>query len=154
MSAIAYLQFDGNAEEVIGFYSEALKATEVKMVKFGDMPQNPNYPLPEKELNMVMESSIAFAGGKIMLSDLLPSMKEATGELVKGNQIMISLVIDDKQQLKEYFDQLSLGGHVIMPLSDTPWSSCFGLLVDKYGINWKFNSDAERFLDQILSSKQ
>ncbi|OBR64050.1 hypothetical protein A7K91_20375 [Paenibacillus oryzae] len=154
MSAIAYLQLDGNAEEVIGFYSEALRATEVKMVKFGDMPQNPSYPLPEKELNMVMESSIAFAGGKIMLSDLLPSMKAATGELVKGNQIMISLVIDDKQQLKEYFDHLSLGGHIIMPLSDTPWSSCFGLLVDKYGINWKFNSDAEKFLDQIISSKQ
>lgn len=154
MSAIAYLQLDGNAEEVIGFYSEALRATEVKMVKFGDMPQNPSYPLPEKELNMVMESSIAFAGGKIMLSDLLPSMKAATGELVKGNQIIISLVIDDKQQLKAYFDHLSLGGHVIMPLSDTPWSSCFGLLVDKYGINWKFNSDAEKFLDQIISSKQ
>ncbi|MHA7963367.1 VOC family protein [Paenibacillus sp. CAU 1782] len=154
MSAIAYLNFDGTAEEVIGFYCEALNATEVKMVKFGDIPQNPNYPLPENELDMVMESSIEFVGGKIMLSDILPSMKAVTGELVKGNNILISLIIDDKQKLEEYFSQLSLGGHVIMPLSNTPWSSCFGLLVDKYGVNWKFNSDADQFLDQVISNKK
>ncbi|MED0673717.1 VOC family protein [Aneurinibacillus aneurinilyticus] len=154
MSAIAYLNFDGIAEQAIEFYSEALSALEVKIVKFGDIPQDPNYPMPENELNMVMESSIEFAGGKIMMSDILPSMKAVTGELVKGNTILISLVIDDKQKLEEYFSQLSLGGHVIMPLSNYPWSSCFGTLVDKFGVNWKFNSDADQFLDNVISNKQ
>ncbi|MDF2720982.1 MAG: hypothetical protein K0Q59_657 [Paenibacillus sp.] len=153
MSAIAYLNFDGSAEQAIDFYSEALKAHEVKKVKFKDFPQDPNYPLPENELNMVMESSLAFAGGKIMMSDILPSMKRVTGELVKGNQVWISLVIDDKQKLEEYFNNLSVGGHVIIPLSNTPWSSCFGLLADRYGVCWKFNSDAETFLDRVLSGK-
>ncbi|BBI33412.1 VOC family protein [Cohnella abietis] len=153
MSAIAYLNFDGIAEQVIEFYSEAFSASEVKKVKFSDIPQDPNYPLPDNELNMIMESSIEFAGGKIMLSDILPSMKVVTGELVIGNNVLISLVIDDKQQLGEYFNHLSVGGHVIMPLSNTPWSSCFGLLVDKFGISWKFNSDADKFLDQVISNK-
>lgn len=89
-----------------------------------------------------------------MLSDILPSMKAVTGELVTGNNILISLVIDDKQKLEEYFNRLSLGGNVIMPLSQTPWSSCFGMLVDQFGVNWKFNSDADVFLDNIMSSKQ
>lgn len=154
MSAIAYLNFDGITEQVIDFYSEALNAIEVKKAKFGDIPQDPNFPLPENELNMIMESSIAFTGGKIMLSDILPSMKAVTGELVTGNNILISLVIDDKQKLEEYFNRLSLGGNVIMPLSQTPWSSCFGMLVDQFGVNWKFNSDADVFLDNIMSSKQ
>ncbi|MCC3374179.1 VOC family protein [Cohnella sp. REN36] len=154
MSAIAYLNFDGTAEQAIEFYSKALNAIEVKKVKFGDIPQDPNYPLPENELNMIMESSIAFAGGKIMMSDILPSMKAVTGELVKGNNILISLVIDDKQKLEEYFSHLSHGGHIIMPLSNTPWSSCFGMLVDQFGVNWKFNSDADQFLDHVLSNKQ
>ncbi|WP_276355715.1 VOC family protein [Cohnella caldifontis] len=152
MSAIAYLNFDGIAEQAIGFYSEALQATGVKKVKFKDFPQDPSYPLPENELNMIMESSIVFAGGKIMMSDLLPSMKSVTGELVKGNQVWISLVIEDKQKLEEYFRRLSVGGYVVMPLSDTPWSSCFGMLVDRFGICWKFNSDADQFLDQVISS--
>ncbi|SDK53607.1 PhnB protein [Paenibacillus sp. OK060] len=152
MSVIAYLNFDGNTEQVIAFYSEALNANEVKKVKFKDFPQDPNYPLPENELNMIMESSLEFAGGKIMMSDLLPSMKNVTGELVKGNNVIISIIIDDKQAMKNYFTNLSEGGYVIMPLSEMPWSSCFGMLVDKFGIVWKFNSDAYTFLDSVISN--
>jgi len=154
MSAITYLNFDGIAEQAIEFYSEALDANEVKKVQFGDLPQDPNYPLPENERNMIMESSIEFVGGKIMMSDNLPSMKAVTGELVKGNNILISLIIEDKQTLEKYFNNLSVGGYVTMPLSNTPWSSCFGMLVDKFGVAWKFNSDADKFLDQVLASKQ
>lgn len=154
MSAIVYLNFDGITEQVIDFYSEALNAIEVKKAKFGDIPQDPNYPMPENELNMIMESSIAFEGGKIMMSDILPSMKAVTGELVTGNNMLISLVIDDKQKLEEYYNRLSPGGNVIMPLSQTPWSSCFGMLVDKFGVNWKFNSDADLFLDNVVAGKQ
>ncbi|WP_042203331.1 VOC family protein [Paenibacillus camerounensis] len=154
MAAIAYLNFDGTTEQAIDFYSAALNANEVKKAKFGDIPQNPSYPMPENELNLIMESSITFTGGKIMMSDILPSMKAVTGELMTGNNILISLVIDDKQKLAEYFEGLSQGGKVIMPLSDTPWSSCFGMLVDKFGVSWKFNSDADLFLDNVTASIQ
>ena len=154
MSAIVYLNFDGVAEQAIDFYSEALNAIEVKKVKFKDFPQDPNYPLPENELNMIMESSVEFAGGKIMMSDILPSMKSVTGELVKGNNLLISIVNDDKQALENYFSNLSVGGYVIMPLSNTPWSSCFGMLIDKFGVSWKFNSDADKFLNDVISNKQ
>lgn len=152
MSAIAYLNFDGVAEQAIEFYSEALQATEIKKVNYKDFPQDPSYPLPENELNMIMESSIEFAGGKIMMSDLLPSMKSVTGELMKGNNVWISLVYEDKQKVEIYFNHLSVDGLVIMPLSNTPWSSCFGMLVDKFGVCWKFNCDADRFLDQGISN--
>lgn len=154
MSVIAYLNFDGNTEEAIEFYSEALNASKVKKVKFNDIPQDPTYPMPENELNMIMESSLEFAGGKLMMSDILPSMKNVTGELVKGNNLLISIIIDDKQALEKYFANLAEGGYVIMPLSEVPWSSCFGMLVDKFGVGWKFNSDADKFLDQVLSNKQ
>ncbi|WP_405152723.1 VOC family protein [Paenibacillus sp. FSL K6-0108] len=154
MSVIAYLNFDGNTEQVIAFYSEALNASEVKKVKFKNFPQDPNYPLPENELNMIMESSLEFAGGKIMMSDILPSMKNVTGELVKGNNVIISIIIDDKQTMENYFSNLSVDGYVIMPLSEMPWSSCFGMLVDKFGVVWKFNSDADIFLDSVISSKE
>ncbi|WP_339221205.1 VOC family protein [Paenibacillus sp. FSL H8-0332] len=153
MSAIAYINFDGVAGEAIEFYAEALQATTVKKIKFGDIPQDPSYPLPDHELAMIMDSMIEFPGGTIMMSDLLPSMQQVTGELVKGNNIMISLVIEDKQKLEAYYNHLSQGGTVIMPLSSTPWSSCFGMIVDKFGIGWKFNSDAVQFLDNVLASR-
>lgn len=152
MSAIAYINFDGAAEQAIDFYSKALQASEVKKVRFGDIPQDPTYPLPDNERNMIMESSIVFAGGKLMMSDVLPSMQKVTGELVKGNNVLISLVIDDPETLRAYFSNLSEGGFVIMPLSEVPWSSCFGMLVDQFGISWKFNRDADRFLDSVWKS--
>lgn len=154
MSAIVYLNFDGVAEQAIDFYAEALHAIEVKKVKFKDFPQDPNYPLPENELKMIMESSIEFAGGKIMMSDILPSMKSVTGELVKGNNMLISIVNEDKRTLENYFSNLSVGGYVIMPLSNTPWSSCYGMLVDRFGVSWKFNSDADQFLNQVIENKR
>ncbi|WP_080843673.1 VOC family protein [Cytobacillus gottheilii] len=154
MSVIVYVNFDGNADEAIEFYSEALNASKVKKVKFKDFPQDPNFPMPKNELNMIMESSIEFAGGKIMMSDLLPSMKSVTGALVKGSNVLISLVMDDKHLLEQYFRNLSKGGIVIMPLSETPWSSCFGMLVDQFGITWKFNRDADQFLDSVIANKQ
>lgn len=151
MSVIAYLNFDGNAAQAIDFYSEVFNSNKVKKVKFKDFSQNPNYPLPENELDMVMESSIEFAEGIIMMSDILPSMKKVTGELIKGNNMLISIIIEDKQALERYFNNLSVGGYVIMPLSNTPWSSCFGMLVDKFGVTWKFNSDAVKFLNSVIS---
>ncbi|MFS0723620.1 VOC family protein [Paenibacillus sp. 1P07SE] len=151
MAVIAYLNFDGNAEQAIAFYAEVFEASNVRKVRFGDMPQDPQYPLPEQEQALIMESSLEFAGGRLMISDLLPSMKAVTGELVKGNQMLISIVIEDKEAMATYFEKLSVGGHVIMPLSAMPWSSCFGMLVDSFGLTWKFNSDADLFLDRILS---
>jgi len=151
MSVIAYLNFDGNAGQAIDFYTKAFHSSNVKKVKFKDFPQDPNYPMPENELDMIMESSLEFAGGKIMLSDVPPSMQQATGKLTSGNNVLISIIIEDKQLLEQYFHSLSAGGHVIMPLSITPWSSCFGMLIDRFGIAWKFNSDADKFLDRTLS---
>ena len=153
MAVITYLNFDGNAEQAIDFYAEAFQASHVKKVRFGDLPQNPNFPMPEQELLMIMESSLEFAGGRLMMSDVPPSMKNVTGDIVKGTQVLISIVMEDKAALANYFKHLSEGGHVIMPLSNMPWSSCFGMLVDRFGIVWKFNSDADVFLDRVLSGK-
>lgn len=153
MSVIAYINFDGNATQAIDFYSRAFETNNVKKVMFKDFPQDPNYPLPDVELNMIMESSLEFASGKIMMSDTLPSMKQMTGEVIKGNNMLISIIIDDKQVMEKYFTNLSVEGYVIMPLSNMPWSSCFGMLVDKFGITWKFNSDADKFLDSVILSK-
>ena len=35
----------------------------------------------------------------------------------------------------------SLGGKVCMPMQETFWAERFGMLTDKFGINWMFNCD-------------
>lgn len=34
---------------------------------------------------------------------------------------------------------MSEGGKVSMPLQDTFWEARFGMLQDKFGVNWMFN---------------
>ncbi|MFP7169296.1 VOC family protein [Terribacillus sp. 7520-G] len=147
MKAIIYLQFDGRAEEALAFYEKALAATRVKKARFGDVGQDPNAPLKEEEQNMIMDSRIEFAGNILMISDVPPFMQAATGEITNGNTILISIIDADPEMNKQYFEGLSEGGTVIMPISSTPWSASFGMLVDKFGVMWKFNSEASKFLD-------
>ncbi|KAB7668703.1 VOC family protein [Bacillus sp. B1-b2] len=150
MKAVTYLQFDGRAEEALSFYEKALQATSVKMVRFGAFGQDPNAPLTEEEQNMIMESRMEFSGNILMISDVPPFMKPATGELIKGNTVLISIIDADPDRNKQIFEALSEGGTVILPISSTPWSVSFGMLVDKFGIMWKFNSEASKFLDGFV----
>ncbi|MCB5238679.1 VOC family protein [Niallia circulans] len=149
MKAIGYLQFDGKAEEALVFYEKALQATNVKMVKYGAFGQDPNAPLTEEEQNMIMESRMEFSGNILMISDVLPFMQAMTGEIKKGNTALISIIDSDPEMNKQSFEKLSEGGSVIMPISSTPWSASFGMLVDKFGVTWKFNSEASKFLDSF-----
>ena len=54
MKAIAYLQFNGNAQEVLEFYETALQGI-VKKVSFGALPQDPSTPLSLEEQKMIMK---------------------------------------------------------------------------------------------------
>ncbi|UJF25529.1 VOC family protein [Planococcus sp. 107-1] len=149
MKTIAYLQFEGKAEEALSFYEKAL-AAKVKKVRFSALGPNPNLPLTEEEQNMIMEASVEFFGNTLMLSDVLPSMQAVTGPLLKGNAILISLIDGSPDENRSIFQALSEKGTVIMPLSSTPWSDSFGMLVDRFGVIWKFNGEASKFLDGFV----
>ena len=148
MKAITYLQFNGNAEEALDFYGTALQGT-VKKVKFGALPQDPSAPLSLEEQNMIMESRVEFSEATLLISDVLPSMQVVTGEVIIGTNVIISIIDGDPELNKMYFDNLSKDGSIIMPISSVPWSSSFGMLIDKFGVMWKFNSDASKFLDNL-----
>lgn len=67
---------------------------------------------------------------------------EVFAEPVKfGNNFSVSLNIESNQEADEIFNKLVEGGKVIMPMDKTFWSPYFGMLTDKYGINWMVNVD-------------
>ena len=144
MNAIVYLQFNGNAKEAISFYEKALNASKIKFLTFGQMP---NLNLNPEEKEMIMDAYIEFGNNILMLSDVPPFMRQSVGEVVKGNNILISIINADEKINRQYFDGLSNGATIIVPISSVPWSESFGMLVDKFGVTWKFNSDGRNFID-------
>ncbi|SDN90379.1 PhnB protein [Alkalicoccus daliensis] len=148
MKAITYLQFGGKAEEALAFYAQALQADSVAKVKFNAFVQNPDFPLMEAEQQMIMESRIEFMEGMVlMISDVPASMQAVTGEVTKGTNVLISIIDAEPEKNQQIFEKLAEGGKVIMPLSSVPWSASFGMIIDRFGVMWKFNSEASKFLD-------
>jgi PhnB protein len=72
-------------------------------------------------------------GYTLMASDAPPGM-----ETTAGTNISISLSGDD-EELRGYFEKLSDGGTVTMPLEKQMWGDEFGMCVDRFGVAWMVN---------------
>lgn len=136
MSVSPHIVFSGNAQEAIAFYEEVFD-TKANIMSFKDMPEDPEFPVSEEMKDQVMHAEIEIAGGKILMSD--DPMAE---ELEYNNKIAIALFLKDEEEMKRMFDDLAKdGGKVVMPLEETFWSRLFGMVTDKFDVEWLFNKE-------------
>jgi PhnB protein len=124
---IPYLNFAGNAAEAMKFYQSVLGG-ELKMTTFGESGMK-DAPNPDG----IMHASLENGALTFMASDA-PMHKP-----VVGNNVQMSLVGTGKEQLWGFYEKLSEGGQVSVPLAEAPWGDTFGMFVDKFGIHWMVN---------------
>jgi len=134
MSVDAYLNFNGNCREAVEYYASVFGVETPKMMAFGDLPPNPEFALPEEAKNLIMHSRLNICGSNVMFSDVFPGMP-----FTVGNNISLSIVIDDRDEIQSIFDKLKEEGTVTMELQETFWSKCYGSLTDKFGVIWQMN---------------
>ena len=89
--------------------------------------------IAENDLNKLMHVSLPIGNNFLMASDSLESMGH---KLTQGNNFNISVNADSKEEANRIFKALAEGGTVKMELQDTFWGSYFGMLEDKFGIQW------------------
>ena len=130
-----YLNFAGNTEEAFIFYRSVFGGDFTTLQRFKDTPEAGR--VPEKEKDMLMHVSLPGGkGNSLMATDALDSMGH---KLIVGNNIQLSLEAESKDEAEKLFKGLSAGGKVTMPLKDTFWGAYFGMLVDRFGIQWLVN---------------
>ena len=61
----------------------------------------------------------------------------------------MSVEVDDENKIEEVFNKLAEGGKVTMPLAKQFWGATFGMLQDKFGVNWMFNHEDKKKLNKI-----
>ena len=133
MEAITpYLNFNGNAAEALAFYSKALNGKILFQQTFGESPM----PSADEMKDKIMHASFQADKLTLMVSDCPP---EYTA--VSGNNISLSLNFTDVESIDKTFAALSEGATITMELQDTFWGARFGMLTDKFGMNWMFNHD-------------
>jgi PhnB protein len=134
MSLDVYLTFNGNCREAIEYYAEVFGTEKPQIMTFGEAPSDPNYPLPEEVKNLVLHARLNILGRRVMFSDTFPGQP-----FVEGNNFSLAIVSNDMDEVKTLFHKLKEGGEVKMELQETFWSKCYGMLTDKFGIQWQFN---------------
>lgn len=135
-----YLNFNGNCEEAFNFYKSVFGGNFTYLGRFGEMPSSEDYNVPETDKNKVMHVSLPIGSSVLMGSDVggewAPTFKQ-------GNNFAVSISAHNKEEADRIFNFLSSGGQITMPLMDTFWGDYFGMLTDKFGINWMMSYNKE-----------
>lgn len=126
---IPYLMMDGNAKEAIQFYQTALGAQLLFSQTFGEMPENPEFPMPAEAKDRVAHATIKVGESELMFSDTFPSQPHNV-----GNQVTICITTNSPEEAKQLYEALQQGGQVNMPLQETHFSPAYGIVTDKFGV--------------------
>ncbi|MGI9391393.1 MAG: VOC family protein [Boseongicola sp.] len=133
MQATPYLFFNGNCADALNFYAAVLGGEIIVKMPASELP--PEYPVADDRKDWVLHSELQFGDSSIFASDSVMGETSA----MSGCSVMLSLATHDEAQ--KVFDRLADGGEVEMPFAPTFWSSGFGTLSDRFGINWMIGAD-------------
>ncbi len=135
-----YLNFAGNAEEAFNFYKSVFGGEFITVQRFKDTPEAGRVQANEKDKIMHIALPIG-KGNVLMATDALESMGH---KLTVGNNFHITIQPESKAEAEKLFKGLSAGGKVTQPLQDAFWGAYFGMLTDKFGIQWMVNYDTKQ----------
>ena len=124
-----YLSFAGDAREAMEFY-ESVFGGELLLTTFGQFGGMEGID-PEQ----IMHGQLNAAKGFVLMgSDSPPEMRQQDGV-----RITVCLSGDDVDDLRGYFEALSEGAEVTMPLAKQMWGDYYGQLTDRFGTPWMAN---------------
>ncbi|TJY44105.1 VOC family protein [Cohnella pontilimi] len=135
-----YLNFEGNTKEAVYFYEKALGGKLLGIMRFGDMPEDPNHPMSEDMKDLIMHAQLKVGDADLMFSDTFPGMPHQAG----GDTVQIAIHPSEEARAREIFAALEDGGQVIMPLQKTDWSPLYGIVKDKFGVTFQVNVPQEQ----------
>ncbi|MGO9115216.1 MAG: VOC family protein [Thermoguttaceae bacterium] len=121
-----YLFFEGRCEEAIEFYSAALGAEVIMLMRYKEGPE-PCSPGTEEK---VMRASLRIADSTLLLSD------GRCGGKPSLHGFALSLTVPNDAEAERLFAALGDGGQVQMPLTKTFFSTRFGMVADRFGVSW------------------
>jgi PhnB protein len=124
-----YVSFSGNARQAMEFYEQVFGGT-LTLNTFGEYGTQDS-PDADKIMHAMLESDSGFT---LMGADTPPGMEHHP-----GNNIAVSLSGDDADELRDYWQKLSDGGTVSVPLEKQMWGDEFGMCEDQFGIPWMVN---------------
>ena len=123
-----YINFGGKSRDAMEFYKSVFGG-ELTISTFGDLH------VPNAPTDGVMHAQLTVDSVSLLMAS--DGMDAAP---ISG--VSLSLSGKNGDELREYFVKLSDGGQVTKELSKESWGDEFGMVQDKFGINWMVNISA------------
>lgn len=125
-----YLTFGGSCREAMEFYKEALNGELIQMQTFEEAKME----VPEAFKKHIIHAELKAEGVHLMASDGMVGWVANP-----GNNVSLSIDFSDGEEQEKVWKALSEGGKVTMPMESTFWGARFGMLTDRFGIQWMLN---------------
>ena len=125
-----YINFKNSTSEAMKFYHSVFGG-KLTMATFKEFhaSQDPS------EDDLIMHSQLEAENGMTLMASDTPNRMEYRA----GTNFAVSLSGDNEAELTAYFQKLSEGGVVTMPLTKATWGDTFGMCTDRFGISWLVN---------------
>jgi PhnB protein len=133
-----YIHFNGNAEEAFTFYRSVFGNDFARIVRFKDLIFE-GAPDFGKEAEKIMHIALAIGKHSILMGSDTPEQLGKHNEMETRSKISVST--KSKEEADHIFNGLSAGAQIEMPIGDSPWGTYFGMLRDKFGIEWMVDFD-------------
>lgn len=125
-----YLFFSGRCQEALDFYQAALGAQVDTVMLYNQSPD----PVPAGMLAEGFENKVMHASFRIGETTLFAGDGTQEGQVFGAFSLTITLPTE--ADAERAFAALAEGGQVSMPLSKTFWSAYFGMVTDRFGLDW------------------
>ncbi len=134
-----YLFFNGNCEQAVEFYRNALGAQVEFSIRYKESPEPPPPGMvPPGFENKIMHTSFRIGETTVMASD------GCSADKPQFEGFSLSLSVPNEKEADRAFAALSKGGQVKMPLTKTFWSPRFGMVQDRFGVGWMVSVPGEQ----------
>jgi PhnB protein len=127
-----YISFRDTARPALEFY-QSVFGGELDLRPFADFDFAKTGD-PEDD-NKVMHGHLRAPNGMNLMAADTPASMEWKG----GTAISVTLSGDDKEEMTGYWEKLSDGAKIGEQLAEAPWGDWFGMLTDKFGVDWMVN---------------
>lgn len=121
---------ESKCREAMNFYRECLGG-ELNFMTVKGSPMEKD--VSEDKHDLIMHSTLTKDDWMLIGSDMMRD------QAVIGDNVGISFECESEDEIKTVFSKLSKDGEVFMPLEDVFWGALFGLVTDKYGVEWMLN---------------
>jgi len=121
---------DGKATEAMNFY-KGVFGGELELMTVGQSPMAKD--MPGKE-NLLMHSALKKDGELLFIG-----MDMMRDKAVIGDNVGIAVECKSQKELDDIFAKLEKGGDVFMKPEEQFWGGYFGVVTDKYGVEWMLN---------------